>query len=91
MENKNKLKKVDIKFNSDSIASEDLLGRKSFAEQIAYSLVNNFGNDFNSIVFGLNGKWGSGKSTILKNQKTFEILATKRFVYFLFTSLFAAT
>ncbi len=58
-------KKSNITFNSDGTASEDLLGRKKFAEQIADSLVNTFDNDFESIVFGLNGKWGSGKSTLL--------------------------
>ena len=45
--------------------SEDKLGRKEFATQIANGLVKSFKNNHESIVIGINGEWGSGKSTLV--------------------------
>ena len=44
---------------------EDKLGRVIFARQIAYGLVNTFNNNSESIVIGINGSWGCGKSTLI--------------------------
>lgn len=43
----------------------DKLGRYFFAEQIANGLVDSFENNNESIVLGINGAWGSGKSTLM--------------------------
>ncbi|MDN3494261.1 KAP family P-loop NTPase fold protein [Winogradskyella bathintestinalis] len=43
----------------------DKLGRYLFATEIASGLVNSFKNNNESIVLGINGAWGSGKSTII--------------------------
>jgi hypothetical protein len=53
------------KIFSDSPAQTDLLGRDKFANEIALSLLNNFPLNSDSLVFGLNGRWGSGKSTLM--------------------------
>lgn len=53
-------------YYSDIPADTDLLGRFSFAKEIAHSLVNRFKTGEDSIVIGINGKWGCGKSTLLK-------------------------
>ncbi|AZB28442.1 KAP family P-loop NTPase fold protein [Chryseobacterium balustinum] len=45
--------------------SNDKLGRKIFAEEIASGLVNSFKDNNESIVIGLSGNWGSGKSTLV--------------------------
>lgn len=45
--------------------NEDKLGRKEFAVQIANGLVNSFKDNHESIVIGINGEWGSGKSTLV--------------------------
>jgi hypothetical protein len=50
---------------SDSPAQTDLLGREKFATEIALSLLKNFPLNSDSLVFGLNGRWGSGKSTLM--------------------------
>lgn len=47
--------------NSD----DDQLGRFPFATQIASGLVNSFSNNNDSIVMGINGTWGTGKSTLI--------------------------
>ena len=44
---------------------DDKLGRSIFANEIAYSLANSFKNNNESIVLGINGDWGSGKSTLV--------------------------
>jgi hypothetical protein len=44
---------------------QDLLQRYRFAEEIAKGIVNTQYNTNESIVFGINGAWGSGKSSIL--------------------------
>lgn len=49
---------------SDSLTQTDLLGRDKFAKEIALSLLKNFPLNSDSLVFGLNGRWGSGKSTL---------------------------
>ncbi|WP_233898055.1 KAP family P-loop NTPase fold protein [Tenacibaculum piscium] len=43
----------------------DKLGRHLFATEIASGLVNSFRENNESIVLGINGTWGSGKSTII--------------------------
>lgn len=54
---------TDLPLNSKD---SDKLGRYSFAEEIANGLVNSFGENNNeSIVLGINGEWGSGKSTLV--------------------------
>ena len=44
---------------------DDKLGRYLFAEEIANGLVNSFADKNESIVLGVNGHWGSGKSTLI--------------------------
>lgn len=44
---------------------EDKLGRHAFAEEIANGLVNSFKDNHESLVIGINGAWGSGKSTLI--------------------------
>ncbi|NQZ77568.1 MAG: hypothetical protein HRT61_15920 [Ekhidna sp.] len=44
---------------------DDKLGRYLFAEEIANGLVNSFADNNESIVLGVNGHWGSGKSTLI--------------------------
>lgn len=44
---------------------DDQLERYQFAEQIALGLVSSFANNNESIVLGINGSWGSGKSTLI--------------------------
>ncbi|WP_027393525.1 KAP family P-loop NTPase fold protein [Aquimarina latercula] len=46
-------------------SEDDQLGRFPFATQIASGLVNSFGNNNDSIVLGINGTWGTGKSTLI--------------------------
>lgn len=46
-------------------SEDDKLGRFSFATEIAEGLVNSFRNNNESIVLGINGNWGSGKSTLI--------------------------
>jgi len=43
----------------------DKLGRILFAQEIASGLVNSFKDNNESIVIGLSGNWGSGKSTLV--------------------------
>ena len=43
-------------------ASEDVLGRKDFSEKIAHYLLSPSSND--GLVVAINGKWGSGKTSI---------------------------
>ncbi|AZA60088.1 KAP family P-loop NTPase fold protein [Chryseobacterium indoltheticum] len=43
----------------------DKLGRTTFAAEIASGLVNSFKDNNESIVIGLSGNWGSGKSTLV--------------------------
>ncbi|MFT3794891.1 P-loop NTPase fold protein [Flavobacterium sp.] len=45
--------------------ADDKLGRFSFATEVASGLVNSFSDNNESIVIGINGNWGSGKSTII--------------------------
>lgn len=51
--------------NSDSVALVDTLGRKKFAKQIINSLNSSFEIVDESIVVGVCGKWGCGKTTLL--------------------------
>lgn len=53
-------------FNTDkpiNHISEDKLGRSSFARQLAIAIVNFSTND--NLVISLQGKWGSGKTSVL--------------------------
>ncbi|MBM7420173.1 MULTISPECIES: P-loop NTPase fold protein [Chryseobacterium] len=45
--------------------ANDKLGRTAFATEIASGLVNSFKDNNESIVIGLSGNWGSGKSTLV--------------------------
>ncbi|WP_300685390.1 P-loop NTPase fold protein [Chryseobacterium sp.] len=45
--------------------NNDKLGRMNFATEIASGLVNSFKDNNESIVIGLSGNWGSGKSTLV--------------------------
>jgi hypothetical protein len=45
---------------------DDLLERYNFAIDIVKGLLNTFENGQNSITIGINGEWGSGKSSILE-------------------------
>ncbi len=49
---------------SDATAREDLFGRMTFAVRLADMIATH--PDLDSIVFGLYGEWGSGKTTILE-------------------------
>lgn len=53
------------KLLNDLIAREDSLGRKPFAASVVHSLINSFEQVDDSIVAGICGKWGSGKSTFI--------------------------
>lgn len=44
---------------------DDKLGRFTFASEIADGLVKSFQENNESIVLGINGNWGSGKSTLI--------------------------
>jgi len=46
-------------------SEDDKLGRFSFATEIASGLVKSFRDNNESIVLGINGNWGSGKSTLI--------------------------
>ncbi|MRX66959.1 KAP family P-loop domain-containing protein [Flavobacterium resistens] len=46
-------------------SEDDKLGRFSFATEIASGLVKSFKDNNESIVLGINGNWGSGKSTLI--------------------------
>ncbi len=50
-------------FKSDKHSEHDLLGREDFAKEIAKNLVYSFKNESESLVIGITGKWGSGKTT----------------------------
>lgn len=50
---------------ADSIAQEDLLGRKEFSKKIAFGLLNSSNTTTDGFVVSLTGKWGTGKSTLL--------------------------
>jgi hypothetical protein len=45
--------------------ADDKLGRKNLATEIAIGLVHSFQNNTESIVIGINGAWGSGKSSFV--------------------------
>ena len=54
-------------FQTDSpitLPQDDALGRASFAENLARSIMKIQGED--SLVFGISGEWGAGKSSVLK-------------------------
>jgi ABC-type dipeptide/oligopeptide/nickel transport system ATPase component len=45
--------------------SEDKLGRGIFAKEIADGLLNSFDTSHESVVVGINGPWGSGKTSLV--------------------------
>ena len=48
-------------------AREDVLNRNELAKRIADDIYQNASvNDSNSIVFGISGEWGSGKTSFLE-------------------------
>jgi hypothetical protein len=53
------------KFGADGATFKDTLGREKFAKELAYNLVNSFPNGSESIVLGITGNWGNGKSSFL--------------------------
>jgi hypothetical protein len=73
---------------------DDKLGRLGFAKEIANGLVNSFRENNESVVLGINGNWGSGKSTLinfimnevelLSNKNNYEII-TLRFNPWMFS------
>lgn len=46
-------------------SDHDKLGRFLFATEIATGLVEAFSDNNESVVLGINGTWGSGKSTLI--------------------------
>jgi hypothetical protein len=56
---------------------QDSLNRYAFAEDLVKGLLDNFENGQDSIVIGLNGEWGSGKSSLLEFVKNEIINQTK--------------
>ena len=68
-----KTDKKTTKLKSDNAVknkNEDLLKRYPFAQELVKGLLQNFTNGQDSIVIGLNGEWGSGKSSLLEFIKT---------------------
>lgn len=65
-------------YNSDNpicSKSEDLLGRTHFSERLGKEILSYTGKD--SIVVGLYGKWGSGKTSVIKMMiETIDRMAT---------------
>ena len=53
-------------YSDTSTNSKDLLNRRPFAKQLAGSIIANLENNQDSIVIGINGSWGNGKSTFLE-------------------------
>lgn len=65
----NRVLKPDVALKN---ISEDKLSRSKFAENITNNLIDLFNkNDKESIVIGLYGEWGSGKSTLINFIKEF--------------------
>ncbi|MBN1968614.1 MAG: hypothetical protein JW870_04530 [Candidatus Delongbacteria bacterium] len=59
------------------IETQDFLKRYPFAKDLVNGLLSNFENGQDSVVIGINGEWGSGKSSLLEFVKTeFEIQTT---------------
>ena len=52
--------------HTDGIPAYDELGREKFAKEIANNIIKGIPNGSESFVIGINGKWGVGKSTLLK-------------------------
>ncbi len=54
--------KIDVELKD---VNDDRLGREPFATQIANGIVNSFSDNHESLVIGINGQWGAGKSTLV--------------------------
>jgi hypothetical protein len=54
---------ASLTFSSDRPSDTDALGRADFARSLAYALLSVSGQD--GLVVGIEGDWGSGKSTVL--------------------------
>lgn len=65
-------------FNSDSLPEKDLLERRNFAQILANSLLRASKNTSTSLVVGLNGAWGTGKTTLLEFMKQSLLAQTLR-------------
>ena len=67
-------------FNADqpiTSSAQDILGRKSFAYALADTILSY--QDRNSIVIGLFGEWGSGKTSIINlSLERIEEIANKK-------------
>jgi hypothetical protein len=59
------MENMDQIISADTVAEKDFLGRNAFAGQIVHSLHTFFGDQKDSLVVGISGKWGTGKSTLL--------------------------
>lgn len=64
--------------NSDNEAKKDLLNRKPLAQQIVKGIMASFQDTNESLVIGINGKWGIGKSTLLSFIKEELILSNQK-------------
>ncbi len=51
--------------NPAKIKDDDSIGRYTFSEKLVTDLLRTFKNGQDSLVIGINGKWGAGKSTVL--------------------------
>lgn len=54
-----------MEIRSDGIAKNDLVGRRHFAASICENVVGYLAKNSDSLVIGINGAWGSGKSTLI--------------------------
>ncbi|WP_172412796.1 KAP family P-loop NTPase fold protein [Candidatus Endomicrobiellum trichonymphae] len=66
LDEKIQIKQDDCKkeiFNADKDKKDDILGRIRFAENMSLRLLNYKADE--SVIIGLNGEWGSGKSSVI--------------------------
>lgn len=73
------------RINTDSLPFEDLLHRKQFAKELAKGLNLSLKNDEDSFVLGINGQWGSGKTTLvhyLKEELSRGRLGQPEYIFF---------
>lgn len=66
--------------NSDAavkVKKEDLLNRYGFSSEIVKSLLTSFKNGQDSLVIGINGEWGCGKSSLMEFIKSEILVQTK--------------
>lgn len=66
--------------NSDAavkVKREDLLNRYGFASEIVKGILTSFQNGQDSLVIGINGEWGCGKSSLMEFIKSEILIQTK--------------